>query len=193
MADRKRDKMGQFPTKEEISQCIIETAKGEQAIHELQIADLRQQLAEAKAKNKDLSRRRNDLIDEYSLLRKDLATKDRRNSELEGALKHLRDYTKDECEELSDMICYVNRYSTTALAAEPSTPCDDKAKEFARTVIRAYCWGYDTMDGIEIQDLAESLGLIAKHTATKDDVDDESDFEVGDPIYKFTAALPETP
>lgn len=61
-------------------------------------------------------------------------------------------------------------------------------REFARQVIKGHCWGIE-MDGLEIQDLAEKLELIAKHTATEDDVDDESDYEVGDIIYKFTKAL----
>ena len=46
------------------------------------------------------------------------------------------------------------------------------------------------MDGLEIQDLAERLNLIKEHVATEKDVDDEySDFEVGDPIYKFSDIL----
>jgi hypothetical protein len=65
-------------------------------------------------------------------------------------------------------------------------------KIFARKVIQAECWGLP-LDGFEIQDLAEELGLIAPHTATGADVDDESDFEVGDKIYKFTEALSNDP
>ncbi len=58
-------------------------------------------------------------------------------------------------------------------------------KEFACTVIREECWGI-AMDGMEIQDLAEKLGLIAEHIATEEDIGEEDDFEVGDKIYKFT-------
>lgn len=61
-------------------------------------------------------------------------------------------------------------------------------REFARQVIKEQCWGCE-MDGFEIQDLAEKLELIAKHTATEDDVDDEDDYEAGDTIYKFTEIL----
>ena len=61
-------------------------------------------------------------------------------------------------------------------------------KEFAHSVIKQECWGYD-MDGFEIQELAEKLGLIKEHIATKDDVDEFTDFEVGDKIYKFTDIL----
>ena len=61
-----------------------------------------------------------------------------------------------------------------------------RLKEFARKVIRAECWGYVPLDGFEIQELAEKSGLIQEHVATESDVDEESDFEVGDIIYKFT-------
>ena len=62
-------------------------------------------------------------------------------------------------------------------------------KEFARQVIKVECWGCDPLDGFEIQELAEKLGLIQEHIATELDVDEESEFEVGDPIYKFTDIL----
>lgn len=63
-------------------------------------------------------------------------------------------------------------------------------KEFARKVIRDYCWGnYLAVDVLEIQDLAEKLGLIVPHIATAEDVDEESDFEIGDTIYKFNPEL----
>ncbi len=62
-------------------------------------------------------------------------------------------------------------------------------REFARHVIRQECWACEPLDGCEIQDFAERLGLVAKHTATEEDIDEESDFEIGDIIYKFTDAL----
>ena len=65
-------------------------------------------------------------------------------------------------------------------------------KEFARPVIKHHCWNLFDMDGAEIQDLAEKLGLIVPHLATKDDVDDESDYGVGDTIFKFSKLLQET-
>ena len=61
-------------------------------------------------------------------------------------------------------------------------------KNFARFVIKQECWGYD-VDGAEIQELAEKLGLIKEHVATEDDVDEFTDFEVGDKIYKFADVL----
>lgn len=64
----------------------------------------------------------------------------------------------------------------------------DNLKEFTRQVIHEYCWGHE-MDGLEIQDLAEKLGLIVSHIATEADVDEESDYEIGDRIYIFSEAL----
>ncbi len=62
-------------------------------------------------------------------------------------------------------------------------------KKFARHVIRIECWSICDQDGGDIQELSEKLGLIELHIATKEDVDDESDFDVGDEIYKFSQAL----
>ena len=61
-------------------------------------------------------------------------------------------------------------------------------KDFARFVIKQECWGYD-VDGLGIQELAEKLGLIKEHIAAEDDVDEFTDFEVGDKIYKFADML----
>ena len=61
-------------------------------------------------------------------------------------------------------------------------------KEFAHSVIKQECWGYD-VDGAEIQELAEKLGFIKEHIATKEDVNEFTDYEVGDKIYKFTDIL----
>ena len=66
----------------------------------------------------------------------------------------------------------------------------EKLKEFARVIIREYCWNFGEPDGCTIQDLAENLGLIEPHIATEKDVDAESDdYEVGDTIFKFTDIL----
>jgi hypothetical protein len=74
---------------------------------------------------------------------------------------------------------------------QPDTELVEALRKFALKVIGSHCWGYDSMDGLDIQELAEVLGLLEQHTATTDDVDDESDFEVGDPIYKFSGILKE--
>lgn len=80
-----------------------------------------------------------------------------------------------------------------ALKAETEPPPDteENLKEFARRVIRTECWNlFEDLDGCDVQEWAEKLGLIVPHIATKEDVDDEfGDFEVGDPIFKFSELL----
>ena len=68
---------------------------------------------------------------------------------------------------------------------------DKELVEFCRKVISTVCWDHDNMDGCDIQCLAEKLGLVEQRVATKDDVSDWSDFEIGDIIYKFTDILKE--
>ena len=73
----------------------------------------------------------------------------------------------------------------------PTRQPDDELvalKKFARKVIKEYGWD---MEVLEVQDLAEELGLIVEHTATENDVDEESDCEVGDSMYKFSEILKE--
>ena len=86
---------------------------------------------------------------------------------------------------------------TTSISEWNTRPFEDqqaeqikKLKEFARSVIRTECWAYP--NGGEIQDLAERLGLIKPHVATEADVDDYTDYEVGETIYKFTEILKES-
>ncbi len=68
---------------------------------------------------------------------------------------------------------------------------NERLKDFARPVIEQECWSLSPQDGGHLQELAEELGLIVPTIATADDVDDESDFEVGDRIYKFSDTLKE--
>ena len=62
-------------------------------------------------------------------------------------------------------------------------------KQFAREFICAECWDCGEPDGGTVQDMAERLGLICESAATEADCKDYSDFEVGDPFYRFTAIL----
>lgn len=62
-------------------------------------------------------------------------------------------------------------------------------KEFARKVIKLYCWSIEDSDPLDLQELAEKLGLIVPTIATEDMVDDESDFEVGDAIFTYSDIL----
>jgi Lar family restriction alleviation protein len=64
-------------------------------------------------------------------------------------------------------------------------------QEFARKVIKGVCWGYPELDGCEIQDLAEELGLVRLVTATEEHWNEESDFSIGDEIYEFTDKIKE--
>jgi hypothetical protein len=69
---------------------------------------------------------------------------------------------------------------------------NEKLKTFARKFIMTECWGYyNEYDGGEIQDFAEKLGLIKQVIATADDIGEDSDYEVGDTIYKSTEILDE--
>lgn len=79
------------------------------------------------------------------------------------------------------------------LQAELDTANDENKllKDFARPVIEQECWSLFPQDGGDLQRLAEKLGLIVSDVATQEDVDDESDFEVGDRIYKFSDILKE--
>ena len=67
-----------------------------------------------------------------------------------------------------------------------------RLKEFARPVIRQECWSIFPQDGGDIQELAEKLGLIEPRITTADDVDDESDYGVGDTFFVFSDVLKES-
>lgn len=64
-------------------------------------------------------------------------------------------------------------------------------KEFARKVIQAECWGDVPLDGVDIQELAEKLGLIESRFATEEDEHEFSDFVVGDVIFGYSDILTE--
>ncbi len=61
---------------------------------------------------------------------------------------------------------------------------NERLKEFARPVIRQECWSIFEQDGLEIQKLAEKLGLIVPCTATEEDVDET--------IFRFSEAMKES-
>jgi hypothetical protein len=68
---------------------------------------------------------------------------------------------------------------------------NEKLKKFARRIIANECWGTWGMDGGEIQDFAEELGLIAPYIITEEDVKtgEYPDYEAGDRYYKLTEIL----
>ena len=96
-------------------------------------------------------------------------------------VKHISELQSDAAQDAIDLD--VERDRVRELEAELSP-----LKEFAREVIKLVCWKGD-MDGLSVQDLAEKLNLIQSHKATAEDVDDESDFEIGDSIFRFPKTL----
>ncbi|MGD8786554.1 MAG: hypothetical protein PVJ60_03950 [Phycisphaerales bacterium] len=103
---------------------------------------------------------------------------------IRAAIDEVREFDKEQIDKYSRLLSK-REHKIGDLEAE-----NERLAKFARRVIKSRCWGEETMDGGDIQELAEELGLIYKTTATKEDVDPEhSDYEVGDTIYKFTDAL----
>lgn len=70
---------------------------------------------------------------------------------------------------------------------------NERLKEFARKVIEGVCWDFNALDGGDVQELAEKLGLIVPATATAEDIEkfDLECCDVGDTFYKFTPELAE--
>ena len=68
---------------------------------------------------------------------------------------------------------------------------NERLKDFARPVIRQKCWSYGDLDGGDVQEWAEKLGLLVPKIATAEDVHEECDFEVGDNIFVFSETLKE--
>ncbi len=102
----------------------------------------------------------------------------------------------DECYNIAKVgseLCF--KCQIKKLEAELATAKAEnkRLKDFARPVIRQECWSLFPQDGGDLQKLAEKLGLIVPKIATAEDVDDESDVEVGDRIYKFSDILKEKP
>jgi len=73
------------------------------------------------------------------------------------------------------------------LAAEQKK--NRRLQEFARHVIRQECRSIFDLDGFDIEELAKKLGLIVPRIVTEEDVDDESDYGVGDTIFVFSDTL----
>ena len=81
-----------------------------------------------------------------------------------------------------------------AFANRKFAEANEKLIKFAREFIKTECWGYaPEIDGSDVQEVAEKMGLIEEYPATQQDCIDfsEGEFEVGDPIYKFTDLLKE--
>ena len=72
---------------------------------------------------------------------------------------------------------------------------NEKLSEFAEFVISQECWGHFTVDGGDIQEKAESLGLIYLDSVTPADVESIDYYTKDDigqaKIYRFTDILKE--
>jgi hypothetical protein len=84
-------------------------------------------------------------------------------------------------------------YAELLCKYEKLTDDNEKLKEFIRKVIKEYCWAIEDSDPLDLQELAEKLGLIVPCIATEDHVTDESDFEVGDAIFTWSDILAQPP
>ena len=106
-------------------------------------------------------------------------------------IEKLRTKVDQQAERIKELKKEVQCIHETADEIEELLAENQRLKEFAKVVIRTECWGYP--DGGGIQELAEQLGLIKLHTATEDDVNEFTYFEVGDTIYKLTDILAAQP
>ena len=96
--------------------------------------------------------------------------------------------SKTEMKWIGKLIKRIGRLQSQLVKANEE---NERLREFARYVIRVECWSIFEQDGEDIQKLAEKLGLIIPYTAASEDVDEESNFGIGDIIYKFSETLKE--
>ena len=70
-------------------------------------------------------------------------------------------------------------------------PADDPLVEFAKWCIRTACWEAVGLDGGDVQEKAEELGLLERHEVTKEDVEAGLFYpcEPGDIGYIFSGPL----
>ncbi len=140
-----------------------------------------------------------------------LTTANEQNERLQSRIKSEEEIRNDNIQEAFvdsdiDYLCMLASYGRQVVRAgwlktfarkiktaidQLATANDEnkRLREFARHVIRQECWSIPDLDGGDIQEWAERLGLIVPHAATAEDVDDKSDFEVGDTIFKFSDIL----
>jgi hypothetical protein len=64
---------------------------------------------------------------------------------------------------------------------------DAALREFAREIIKSYCWDHYDVDGGDVQDIAVRLGLLVEGVATEDEAD--ADVAPGDTIFRFAEWL----
>jgi hypothetical protein len=105
---------------------------------------------------------------------------------------------KMETETIDRLFLELSQFTKATTAKELKLQAEnEKLKEFVKSTIRQGCWLGGEIDGGDLQELAEKLGLIEPHIITDEDkkkVDGQywlSDYEVGDKIYVFTEILKE--
>ena len=94
--------------------------------------------------------------------------------------------------------CQVDESTTSAIIRqllnrveelEKDREFTNKVKELLMDVIREVCWGYYEPDGGSLQDKAVKMGILRPDVVKEGDPeceDEESDFDVGTEIYRFT-------
>ena len=114
---------------------------------------------------------------------------EREFKKVDGKVKRLQ----TELAEADEMLAAaIGKYESEATRLIAEQEKNKRLKEFARHVIRQECWSIFDIDGGDIQELAEKLGLIVPQVVAEKDVDDESDYGVGDTIFVFSDTLKET-
>jgi len=112
-------------------------------------------------------------------------------SHLATANKQILEYEQTEASVCPEDVGIIEYVSSLQKKLADSQDEVKRLREFVRFVIRQECWSIFEQDGGDIQELAEKLGLIVPHAATEQDVGDESDYGVGDTIFKFSDMLKE--
>lgn len=72
---------------------------------------------------------------------------------------------------------------------------NEPLKQFARQMIKSYCWDLITPDSADMKELASKLGLIKAEVVSEKDIIEgnvSDDFEAGDTIYRFTDIMEES-
>lgn len=120
---------------------------------------------------------------------------DERSEEICRLTALLKDKSEPEptklnyCKEHRTIHCSCQQKEIDRLAAENKV-----LKEFACSIIKEVCWDIGgtrlrELDSGDVHAFAERLGLIIPHIATETDLYEDSDFEVGDTIYRFSEIL----
>ena len=99
--------------------------------------------------------------------------KDELEVRMTGAYNHIRDTMQGQL-----------------VAAEQRVRELEGYRQFAELVVTKFLWDcMGDVDHFDLQEMAEKYKIIEPHKATVLDVDEESDFGVGDTIYRLSTAM----